>query len=234
MLVIDAEVRGLTEQIEKARGERRDAQAEVAQLEKQLQQDREAVVEMDRTRGELTKELRNTTQQIERSRERLGRSRNEREVQAAERELDELRKLQRERDDEIVKLSDLASQARQSIEQNEARQNKLREHLEGTLAGAQEGLLGLEARLGECREKRQHTTAKLPPRLLRRYEALLTRRAVPIAKTVDGTCLGCHIQLPPMMFHQMLSRTQFEECPSCHRIIYYEPPADESPESDAQ
>jgi hypothetical protein len=38
------------------------------------------------------------------------------------------------------------------------------------------------------------------------------------------------VQLPPMMFHRMLSRVEFEECPNCHRIINYEPPpsADEA------
>ena len=41
-----------------------------------------------------------------------------------------------------------------------------------------------------------------------------------MAYTHDGVCLGCHIELPPMMFHQMLSQERFEECPNCHRIVY--------------
>ena len=67
----------------------------------------------------------------------------------------------------------------------------------------------------------------MPRLVFRRYERLLSRGRSPVAKTTDGTCLGCFVKLPPMLFHQMLSRRQFEECPNCHRIIYYVPPPTE-------
>jgi predicted nucleic acid-binding Zn-ribbon protein len=59
--------------------------------------------------------------------------------------------------------------------------------------------------------------------LYRRYESIRSRRPVAIAKTHDGTCLGCHMSLPPMMFQKMLQQGEFEQCPSCRRILYYVP-----------
>lgn len=224
LLAIDQEIRGLTEQIDKEKADVGGAQAELEQLQQRLDVDRESIAEMERTRQDLVHELRQMDKQIERSRERLQRARNEREVNAAERELDELRKLQRDRDEEIKKIIGLSDQARTSIMEAEKRQQEIEAQLEGSLEGVTRTVAELEGRLGTKTEARQGALAKLPKMVQRRYETLRTRRPVPVAYTHDGVCQGCHIELPPMMFHQMLAQERFEECPICHRIIYYTPP----------
>jgi hypothetical protein len=224
---IDQEIRSLTEQIEKENAGVGGAQAELADLTERLAADQTSVDEMDRTRQDLIQELRQMDKQIERSRERLGRARNEREVNAAERELDELRKLQRDRDEEIKKVVAIAEQARASIEESSARQQEIDAQLKGSMEGVTRTLADLGERLAKQKHAREEVLVKLPKPLLRRYESLLTRRPNPVAQTVDGVCQGCHIELPPMMFHEMLSQTRFEQCPNCHRIIYYAPPPDE-------
>jgi predicted nucleic acid-binding Zn-ribbon protein len=59
---------------------------------------------------------------------------------------------------------------------------------------------------------------------LRRYEQVRKRKGSAIAKTIDGTCLACHMRLPPMLFQKLLRGEVFEQCPSCARILYYEAP----------
>ncbi|MBW2527447.1 MAG: hypothetical protein JRI23_24915 [Deltaproteobacteria bacterium] len=224
---IDQEIRSLTEQIEKEKAEVGGAKAELADLVDRLAADRESVDEMDRTRQDLVQELRQMDKQIERSRERLGRARNEREVNAAERELDELRKLQRDRDEEIKKVVAIAEQARASIEESNSRQQEIEDQLKGSMEGVTRTLADLGEKLEQQQRARGEVLAKLPKPLMRRYESLRTRRPNPVARTVDGVCQGCHIELPPMQFHEMLSQTRFEQCPNCHRIIYYSPPPED-------
>ena len=61
-----------------------------------------------------------------------------------------------------------------------------------------------------------------PPSVLyRRYESIRTRRPVAIARTTDGTCQGCHLGVPPMMFQKLRRQQEFEQCPHCRRILYY-------------
>ena len=234
LAAIDAQIKELTEGIDKERGELSGVRTELAHLEERVSTDTISVTEMEKTRADLVQELRQISSQIERSRERLQRARNEREVNAAERELDELRKIQRDRDDEIKKLTDLTDLARNSIEQSETRQQELDARLEGTLEGANKSISGLETELERQKQDRELVAAKLPSIVRRRYQRLNDRGKVPIAKTHDGTCLGCFVQLPPMMFHTMLSQQQFEECPNCHRIIYYQPKPSEDELSDEQ
>ena len=117
------------------------------------------------------------TAQIERSREKLSRSRNERESNAAQRELEELRKLQRDREDEINKLSTLSESARKSIEETEAAQKKIADELGGresdiskTLA---EAMKERDAKLVD----RGKLAAAVQPMTLRRYEQVRKRKS---------------------------------------------------------
>jgi predicted nucleic acid-binding Zn-ribbon protein len=82
---------------------------------------------------------------------------------------------------------------------------------------------------------REQAVARLPVVLYRRYQSVSTRRPMAIARTTDGTCLGCHIAVPPMMFQKMRRQEEFEQCPNCRRILYYMPPeaaADGGPATD--
>jgi uncharacterized protein len=220
---IDIEIRRIEEQLEKQRGGLEGMQSEVRGLEERIKADRGTLTEMDKTRTELTAELRQMTQQIEKSREKLSRSRNERESNAAQREIEELRKLHRDREEDLERLSTATEAARGAIEDADQKRASLSGELEGSQQGITSSLSELEAERKGRLEERARAVAKLPSMVYRRYESIRTRRPMAIAKTHDGTCLGCHMSVPPMMFQKMRRQEEFEQCPNCRRILYYVP-----------
>lgn len=234
LVSIDAHIATLRATIGEKRGGLGGLRDELSSVKERLEEDRKSIEEMDKTRNDLMQEIRQVEEQIGRSRDRLQRARNSREANAAEREMDELRKIRRDRDDELKKLSDLGQQARDSVVKGNERQDELSSQLEGSLEGTTHEIEALEAELAEAEEGRKEVASKLPRLLVRRYDRLHSRGRVPVAKTHDGTCLGCFVKLPPMLFHEMLSQTEFKECPQCHRIIYYEPPKPEGSDDDGE
>jgi predicted nucleic acid-binding Zn-ribbon protein len=179
---------------------------------------------MDKTRSELVQDVRNMNQQLEHSREKLSRSRTERESNAAQRELEELRKLVRDREEEIGKLTADADAYRQQIEATEGDHKKLADEL-----GAREG--DISSKLSEVGAKEQAkkterdaAAKQLPVQLYRRYEMIRSKRGTAIAQTTDGTCKACHMSLPPQVFHRLRREPLLEQCPSCNRIIYFAAP----------
>jgi predicted nucleic acid-binding Zn-ribbon protein len=228
---IDVDLRRIEDQLGKQRGSLEGMRSEVKTLEERLKADREALAMMDKTRSELNHELRQMASQIERSREKLNRSRNERESMAAQRELEELRKLHRDREEEIDRLSLAAEGARTSIADADAKLTDLKAALAGTAEGATAALVVLEAERKTRAEIRERVAGRLPSALYRRYESVRSRKPVAIARADNGTCLGCHMAVPPMMFQKMRRQEAFEICPSCHRILYYAP-AETAPSAD--
>jgi len=227
---IDVELRRVEEHLDRHKKGLTGMQSEVKGLEDRLKADRETLAAMDKTRNELVIELRQMTQQIDRSREKLGRSRNERESNAAQREVEELRKLHRDREEELERLNIAAEAARGAIEETDKKRAAISSELTGSADGISTSMSELEAERAARSADRARVVARLPVVLYRRYESIRTRRPVAIAKTHDGTCLGCHLAIPPMMFQKMRRQEEFEQCPHCRRILYYVP-ADAAPAS---
>lgn len=228
---LDAELLGLDgvllqerEALDKRRGQLR-------QLEDRLAASRASIGEMERSRNELMTEARQMSAQMERSREKLARCRTEREVNAAQREVEELRKLYRDREIEVEKLSGLADQARQESDSTAKERDGIAAELGSTEGDVTTKLGELERDVAGKRKVRVGLVEKVSPVLYRRYETIRKKRGSSIAHVTDGTCSACNIRIPPMMFQKMMRGDDFDQCPSCARILYYRPPGTDSAES---
>jgi predicted nucleic acid-binding Zn-ribbon protein len=222
---IDAELKEIQDELKQERATLDGFNSSIAKLDERLAADRVALAVMERTRGELVQDVRNMTQQLEHSREKLSRSRTEREANAAQRELEELRKLVRDREDEIAKVSADAEGARQQIEATEAEHAKLAAELGGREGAISSKLRQEEAKAQAKVAERETAVKALPVQLYRRYDMIRSKRGTALARTVDGTCVACHMALPPQLFHRLRREPTLEQCPSCNRLIYFSPPA---------
>jgi predicted nucleic acid-binding Zn-ribbon protein len=212
LAAVDAALKILEDQLTQERSTLSTLKGGLSKLEEKLKTDRTHVTALDKTRNDLVTEVRTMMQQLDHSRDKLNRSRNERESNAAQRELEELRKLVRDREEENGKLT------------TEEESKKIAADL-----GAREG--DIHSKLGEVEEEkkrrlseREGIVKKLPPVLYRKYEMIRTKRSSGIAQTTDGTCRACNMALPPQLFHRLRRDPVLEQCPSCNRIIYFVPP----------
>ena len=218
---IDAELKDLNEELSREREALSGKKQRLEELEGRRSRDQRSVDDMERTRGELVGEMRQMSIQVEKSREKLSRCRTEREANAAQRELEELRKLYRDRELEIDKLAGLVEQARGEIDKVTVERDALAGEL-GQNEGEVNNRLGeLERVAGVKNEARKEAVVKVKPELYRRYELIRKRRGTGIASTLDGTCSACHMRLSPMLFQQLARGTDFGQCPSCNRILYF-------------
>ena len=231
---IDAELKILDDQLSQERATLAALKASLKRLEEKRKNDLLSVAATDKGRNELVTDVRGMMQQLDHSREKLNRSRTERESNAAQRELEELRKLVRDREEDINKLTAEGDNVRAQIEATEAETAKLQAEL-----GSSEG--DINSKVAEVEREREGKAAsrvgiskRLPPVLYRRYETLRTKKAPPISQTTDGTCTACHMALPPQLFHRLRREPMIEQCPSCQRLIYFVPPSGVSPVADAE
>ncbi len=231
---LDAELKTLHDHLGREREILSSKRQSREELDGKLVRDRQSVEEMDRMRNELLLELRQMSNQIEKSREKLPRCRTEREANAAQREMEELRKLFRDREIEVERLNGLAEQARLGIETTTTDRDKIAAEL-GETEGEMTTRLGeLEAEASAKEAVRKDLVGQVQPTLYRRYELVRKRRGSAVACTTDGTCSECHMRLPPMLYQQIRHNEDFSQCPSCNRILYFkfEAQPDEASESE--
>lgn len=195
--------------------------ARLEQLKKQFETTQTTVGDMERTRAELLQDARQMSLQMDRSREKLARSRTEREVNASQREIEELRKLYRDREIEIDKLNHLSDQARVDMDGVSARQGELSKAMSEKESELGDRLSQLESALAVARAQRGELVAAVPKPLYRRYELVRKRRGNALAWTAEGTCSECHMAVSPMMFQKLRRSETLDTCPSCQRILYF-------------
>jgi len=200
-----------------------DKKQQLKRLEERFEMTRATVGDMDRTRNELMQDARQMSVQMERSREKLSRSRSEREVNAVQREIEELRKLYRDREQEIDKINGLAERARTEMDGASSERSALLGDLGANERELATRLGELEASVARERDQRKELVKAVPPVLYRRYELVRKRRGSAVAYTYGGTCSACHIAISPMMFQKLRRGEDFDQCPSCQRILYFRP-----------
>lgn len=224
LAAMDAEVKALEDKLAEERGVLETLRESLKKLEEQLQVDRTTVGAADKQRAELQIDIRTMTAQIEHSREKLNRSRTERENQAAQRELEELRKLIRDREDEIQRIDGDTASVRTQLEATEAEHERVGGELAATEGDIQAKVSQLETDRQQRGGGRETIVKRIPPQLYRRYEMIRGRRGTAIAQTTDGTCNKCNMALPPQLYHRLRREPLIEQCPSCNRIIYFSAP----------
>lgn len=193
-------------------------------LQSSLEGTEKALADAEKARGDAHHELRSTTNQIEHSREKMSRVRTERENNAVGRELEELRRIVRDQEDEVRKLDTLIAEYREKIEITRTEMTQAQSDLTGKSGTIGARVQELETSLSESRALRAEAVKSIPPALVRRYEAVRGKRGSAVATTTDGTCRACHIALPPQLFHTLRRESIHDQCPSCNRIIFYLPP----------
>ncbi|MCH2110463.1 MAG: C4-type zinc ribbon domain-containing protein [Polyangiaceae bacterium] len=190
------------------------------------------IAEMESTKGDLIGEQRQLGAQVEKSREKLARVRNEKEANAVQRELEELRRLSRERESEVQQLAGFIEEARGDLTKVVVERDEAAQQVGDTESEAVTKVRALETEFHDITRKRDEALSGLGGVLRRRYETIVKIRGTAVSSAAQGRCKACHIELPPMMFQKLMQRRELDYCPNCHRILYFEPAVVSAPEAD--
>lgn len=224
LAAIDAELKILDDQLNQERSTLTTLKGNLKRLEEKLKSDTLSVTATDKARNELVTDVRTMMQQLEHSRDKLNRSRTERETNAAQRELEELRKLVRDREEDITKLTSEGDSVRAQIDATNVDVKKLQEELGSSEGDINSTLTRIENEMKGKVTQREAIQKQLPSILYRRYDMIRGKKGTGIAQTSDGTCKACNMSLPPQLFHRLRREPMIEQCPSCQRLIYFVPP----------
>jgi len=81
--------------------------------------------------------------------------------------------------------------------------------------------VALKAEVETVRKNRIEAAVAVPRDWLEVYERVMTRRDRSLVPVVDSTCGGCHMRLPPAVYHNT-RRPGMVACDFCGRLLYSE------------
>ncbi|MBI3179840.1 MAG: hypothetical protein HYZ27_09280 [Deltaproteobacteria bacterium] len=221
---IDLEIR----EIEKSRTDSTDGlrkhEAKIAEVKGELR----TLVEQREVMMRETKTLEGTVHaeslKIKKWEIRLNDIRNQREYLALSREVEGGKRANRDADEKILELMTQREELDKKIE---ALSDKLAEEevdYDSAKAAADKATREVQEHLNGLTKRRNGLAGKIPKPLFKKYEMVRQKRfGVGLVTVADGCCQGCNMKLPPQLYNILQRGDSIEQCPSCHRIIYWEP-----------
>ena len=77
----------------------------------------------------------------------------------------------------------------------------------------------LDEKLGNLRRDREAIVVGVDPAQLARYDRIATRRRPAVALVVKGSCMGCHVTIPPQTILELRRGEGLHTCGNCQRIL---------------
>jgi len=204
---------------------------EVAELENQrlLQREHTRTAQAERDavetqRRELEARLEDEEAKMKDRRMRLNRVRNEKELQALRREIEVGKEANQQAEEELLRIFESLETLNASAKHAEDLLREIEAEADAKTAEHRTRITTLQAEVEGQRAIRARMAAKLDSSLRQKYEQIFERRGgTAVVEVRNGTCLGCHMNLPPQFFNELQRTREVRLCPSCHRILFWRP-----------
>ena len=216
---IDLGFRQLDVEREEALARLEDLRGDVKRMQDLLDREKARLGEAETLRVQTVGEIADISERITRSTARHNASRNTRERDATQRELEVLRREREERTARIAELETVTLQVRAEIARHEDDFSKLQVVLVQDEASTNDRLAVIAERRGEQDLLRRAVIARLRPDIVRRYESIRERKITALAEVHEGVCRACHIAIPPQLYARLHDPRELMHCPSCYRIL---------------
>lgn len=193
-----------------------------AELRSILQQAQEELEQVAQRRQDLEKEVESVKARQRRAENRLMGAKTQREYRAANAEIDEAK-------DSIKSQEEILLDLMERQESLEIEVTKHGENLEEFVAASKEERKEMTARvkqvekeLGRLGKQRGGLLKGVDSGLLGKYDFIRQRRqGVALAPVKAGTCMMCHMDIPPQQFNELQRMDRVMACPSCQRLLYW-------------
>jgi predicted nucleic acid-binding Zn-ribbon protein len=225
LVVADEEIRKLDLELGKERETLEAVKSDLTKVRARVETERSQYDVLEADRGARIQEGRVLGQQLERSREKLNRTRNEKEANAVQREIEETRKLLRDVEDAVGRSLLQLEELKKAIIDHEEEEAGYVARIGQTEGAVSAKLLEIETERGKKATVRNEIAKKLPGTTLRKYDQVRAKRHSGAAKLEAGRCKACNMSIPPQLAQRISRADILEQCPSCNRFLF----ADASP-----
>ena len=97
---------------------------------------------------------------------------------------------------------------------------KAKKEYDAMRAACEKEIAAAQPEINAAKAVVEQRKAKVDPALLKRYAAVKTHHAVPMATVENAQCSGCRMSLPTAIVKKVASGSGIVECENCGRILY--------------
>ncbi len=202
----------------------------IASLEEELRRDEDKLraekAEMEKLgkeRRQKEQELEEETDKVKKVESRVFEIKTNKEYQAVLKEIESAKKLNRQREEEILEILEKLEQGQKRIAGAEKELEGKRKEMERKVSALKQKEASFEQEMaGEVRQK-EEKEKEIPAGLLSKYRMLAEKRqGIAVARVAHGTCQACHMNIRPQLYIELQKQEALILCPNCSRILFWD------------
>ena len=202
----------------------------LAALEGEFKKEEEKVLgqkaELERLlkdRRHKEKELEEEVERVKKTEARVFEIKTNKEYQAVLKEIEGAKKLNRQREEEILGILERFEELQKVARQGEKELEGKRKEYEQQLSELQERAAQFDQKMAAEVKERDERQKGIPPDLLSKYRMLLEKRqGIAVAPVSNGVCHACNMNLRPQLYIELQKQQTLILCPNCSRILFWE------------
>jgi len=159
---------------------------------------------------------------------RMNRIKNIKELQALQREIDQIKQSNIELEEALIQIMVEIDGIKANIKAKEDEMAQIQGEWQQKQQELQSQITGIDRAVSEAATRRQTIASQVAGDLISRYELIFSRRGgTAVVEVAGGICQGCYMNIPPQLGNEIIKSDKVHLCPSCQRILYCRPPAEQ-------
>lgn len=202
----------------------------IASLEEELQREeeklrlsKEGLEKLQKDRRKKEKDLEEEVDKVKKTEARVLEIKTNKEYQAVLKEIDNAKKLNRQREEEILEILEKLEESQKRIAQEERVLEEKRQAMERRVTALRQKESSFEKEMAGSVQQKEQKEKEITPELLSRYRMLAEKRqGIAVARVVQGVCQACNMNLRPQLYIELQKQESLILCPNCNRILFWD------------
>lgn len=226
------ELQGVDSAIHKINTRKKDLPDKIARLDeaysafkKVVETEAQAVADCQKSLREKEEKLKRGVEALRKTKDRLLEVKTNKEYQAMLKEIEGIEAKNSEIEDEIILTMEEIDKRKAGLKTKEQDLEVYRSKYERDKNDFERALAATDSELSECQTRNVDIRKRIEGDNLRRYEIIKARNnGLAVVSVWKEVCHGCHMNIPPQLYNQLLTVSSILSCPNCNRIMYPENP----------
>lgn len=223
--IVDREIREHAAVKQGLLGELHEKQRFIQERKQEIDALTAACAAKEKVRHDKDKLLRDESQKATDKRMRMNRIKNIKELQALQREIDQIRQANGEAEEELLNLMVEIDGLKGEIKAKQETLLAAQQDWQQKQEALQAQIAAIDQAVEKASIRRQSIAQAIDAVLMSRYQLILSRRGgTAVVEVTGGICQGCYMNIPPQLWNEIIRSDKVNLCPSCQRILYYKAP----------
>jgi hypothetical protein len=190
-----------------------------------VESDAKAVEEGQRLLREKEEKLKRGADSLRKTKDRLLEVKTNKEYQAVLKEIEGMEIKNSEIEDEIIQTMEDIDRLKSGLKIKQQDLDAYQQRYEKEKNDFVKALSSIDSELAACQGTNTEIRQKIEADILKRYETIKNRNhGLAVVSVWKEICQGCHMNIPPQLYNQLLTATTLLFCPNCNCIMYPEKP----------